>query len=67
MFHPNAANYKYVVINKETAETKYYLNAKQIYEEYGITHGTFYRMLGGKYSRLFYKKFLFLRCRVAVT
>lgn len=55
-----------MIVDKKTGDRKMYLNAKDLCDEYGVTPSTLYRILSGKPSRKYDKKYLFIRCRLPV-
>jgi len=65
-WHANKSNYKFMIVNKNTGDRKMYLNAKDLCDEFNVSHATFYRILTGKPSRKHDKDFLFIRCRIPV-
>ena len=66
-WHPNRANFKFMIVNKKTGNRKMYLNAKDLCDEYDVRPSTLYRILSGKPSRKYDKDYLFIRCRLPVS
>ncbi len=66
MFNPNRSNYKLMVIHNKTGEVRKFLNARDLMNEYNITHSTLYRCLSGVKSKKFDEEYKFIRCRVKV-
>jgi len=66
MWHANRKTFKFMVLNNQTGKTKMYLNTKAIIEEYGISHATLFRCLGGYKSRKYDKEFKFIRIALPV-
>jgi len=66
MWHANRKTFKFMVLNNKTGVTKKYLNSKAVMEEYGISHATLFRCLGGYKSRKYDKDFKFIRTSIPV-
>ena len=56
-----------MIEEKSSGNTKRYLNAQDLCNEYGITFSTLYRILTGKPSRKYDKQYLFSRIREPVS
>jgi PII-like signaling protein len=55
-----------MVLNNKTGKSKMYLNSKAVMKEYGISHATLFRCLGGYKSRKYDKDFKFIRIGIPV-